>query len=352
MFFDLGPKEIQKDLYDRTKELKLLSGAIEHDERLIIVYGLRRVGKTSLIHTFLNKNDFPFIFIDIKGIYFEHGAVPLSTLKEAINEEFTKFVSKLGMDRELESLEEIESGSITSLLKWINEWCKKRNLHFIIAFDEAQYLRFGGRVRFDGIIAWSVDNLSNVTYILTCSEIGMLKNFLKYDDVDAPLYGRFRNEIFLNRFTKEESMHFLSRGFSEYNVNTDLKELEDAVEKIDGIIGWLTYYGHYRTSSGLNHKKAVEMVFEEGSKLVSKEIGQLIVRSRKRYTSILNAIAKDINTWSEIREYVTSKSGKISDTILNSLLQDLVKLGIVEKEEAVYKIVDPIILHTVKTLKA
>jgi AAA+ ATPase superfamily predicted ATPase len=351
VLFDLNPKENLKDLYDRKEELKSLSESLEHDERLVIIYGLRRVGKTSLIHTFLNRKDFPYIFIDVKEIYFEHASVPISILHKAIIDEFARFITRLGLENELEKFEEVESDSLTNLLKNINQWCKNRNLHFIITLDEAQYLRFGGRVKFDGIIAWSIDNLANITYILTGSEVGMLKDFLKYDDVNAPLYGRFRNEIFLNRFKKGESVAFLSKGFEEYSIKVDKYELDEAVERINGIIGWLTYYGHYRSIRKLTHKDAIEMVFNEGSKIMAKELEQLIVRSRKRYTIILQAVAKDINRWSEIKAYVTIKAGKISDTILNSLLQDLTKFGIIEKEQETYKIIDPIILYTVKRLK-
>jgi AAA+ ATPase superfamily predicted ATPase len=351
VLFDLNPKEKLKDLYDRKDELKSLAESLEHDERLIIIYGLRRVGKTSLIHTFLSKKDFPYIFIDVKEIYFEHASVPISILHKVILEEFARFITRLGLENELEKFEEVESDSLTNLLKNVNQWCKTKNLNFIIALDEAQYLRFGGRVKFDGIIAWSVDNLSNITYILTGSEIGMLKDFLKYEDVDAPLYVRFRNEIFLNRFDKDTSVSFLSKGFEEYGIKIDKTELDDAVDKINGIIGWLTYYGHYRSIKKLNHKKAIEMVFNDGSKIMARELEQLIARSRKRYVVVLQAIAKDINRWSDIKTYVTIKVGKISDTILNSLLQDLVKFGIIEKEQETYKIIDPIILYTVKKLK-
>lgn len=72
--------------------------------------------------------------------------------------------------------------SIVELFEALNEYGR-----FIIAFDEAQYLRFGGATRYDGILAYAVDNLENLTFILTGSEVGMLFDFLRFDDPRAPI---------------------------------------------------------------------------------------------------------------------------------------------------------------------
>ncbi len=350
MKFDLNPTESVDDLYDRKKELGQLEGALKRRERLIVVYGLRRVGKTSLIRAMLNEKEFPYIFIDLKEIYYEHTSVPLSALAEAMAEEFVKFASGLGLDPENFSGGLIDN-SITSLLKGINEWCKGKGVFFVIALDEAQYLRYAGRVRYDGIIAWSVDNLSNIAYVLTGSEIGMLRDFLRYEDANAPLYGRFRDEIYLDRFGRKESTGFLSAGFKKSGVKATEAEIEDAVESIGGIVGWLAYYGYYRCALGLDHKEAVAKVFEEGSRILANEVGRLIARSRRRYIYVLKAIANGIDRWSEIKPYVSAKGERVSDTILSSLLRNLVKLGLVEKVGETYAINDPIEARMIKKLK-
>lgn len=352
MLFDTGPKESVENLYDREKELKQLRDSLNNKETLIVVYGPRRAGKTSLIHAFLNSRNFPFILIDVKEIYFEHASVPLSIMVEAIGEEFIKFTEKLGIDTSALELGRRNRASLTDLLKSINEWCREKKLLFVIALDEAQYLKYGGRVRYDGILAWSVDNLTNIAYILTGSEVGMLKEFLRYEDADAPLYGRFRSEIYLNRFDRGKSEKFLKSGFKEAGKAIKNDELNDAVDKIDGITGWLTYYGHYRVVDNLKHKEAVGRVFEEGSGLSIKEIERAISHSRKRYVLTLRAIVTGVNKWAEIKSYVAAKSGNISDTVLNSLLQSLVKFGMVEKDaDGTYTITDPIVAYAVKKLK-
>lgn len=355
MLFDLNPKERVADLYDRKKELEALSGSLK-GERLTVVYGLRRVGKTSLIHAFLNKKEMPYLLIDARKIYQEHASIPKGSLYEYISAEFVDFVEKLGLETE-ESLTKkypaiFASESITSLLKGINEWCGDRKLVCVLVFDEAQYLRFGGSVKYDMLLAWSIDNLSNLSYILTGSEVGMLKEFLKYDDVEAPLYGRFRNEIVLGKFDKEMSKDFLARGFEETGKQIASDEINSAVDSIGGIVGWLTYYGYYRGVKGLNHEEALGKVFEEGSRMATKEIEGLISKSRKRYAVALKAIAAGNANWADIKMYVTVKSGVISDTRFSALLQSLVKFGIIEKtREDSYLPADPIIAHAIKNLR-
>ncbi len=349
MLFDLNPKENVEDLYDRKTELESLSSSLKNGERLIIIYGLRRVGKTSLIHSFLNKREYPYILLDMKEIYHVSGSVPMKVLYNVILKEFVKFAEKIG---EYANIDLDADFRLPDLLKEINEWCKSRKLIFIIALDEAQYLRYGGKVRYDGIVAWGVDNLSHITFILTGSEAGMLKEFLRYEDTDAPLYGRFRNEIYLNRFTKGEGIAFLRHGFKEAGKNISNDELEDTIKNLDGISGWLTYYGYFRTIKNMEHGKAIEQVFKEGSELTLKEIETLIARSRKRYIYILKSIVEGFNTWGVIKAYVESKAGSVSDTVLNSLLQTLVKLGIVEKkQDDSYVISDPIAINAIKRLK-
>ena len=350
MKFDLNPTEKVEELYDRKKELGQLEGALKRHERLIVVYGLRRVGKTSLIRAMLNEKEFPYLFIDIKEIYYEHASVAVSTLTEVIAEEFVKFASGAGLDPESFSGGLVDK-SVTSLLKGINEWCKAKGLFFVMAFDEAQYLRFGGRVRYDGIIAWSVDNLSNISYVLTGSEIGMLRDFLRCEDVEAPLYGRFRDEICLDRFRKDASAEFLSAGFKESDIGATEEEIGDAVDNLGGVVGWLAYYGYYRCSLGLNHEEALAKVFEEGSKILASEVGKLVARSRKRYVYVLKAIANGVDRWGEIKAYVSAKGERVSDTILSSLLRNLVKLGLVEKAGETYSIPDPIEARMIKKLK-
>ncbi len=327
----------------------MLEESIRLKEKLVIIYGVRRVGKTSLLHVFLNEKKVPYILVDVRDIYSENGYISLPAICEALISEFERFTGRLGFN-ERNIFDGDSHESLTKVLRTINEWSANKRMNFVIAFDEAQYLRLGGKTKYDGIIAWSLDNLSNVGYILTGSEIGMLKDFLNYEDAKAMLYGRFKTEITLGRFDGELGKQFLRKGFKEQKLKIEEAELDNAIAQLDGIAGWLTYYGYYRGVKKLPYSKAMENVYNEGSKIVLDEVNRLLSKSRGRYLSLLKAIAEGIGSWAEIKRYITAKSGSISDTRLSSLLDSLIKFGFIEKIENTYKITDPMLLHEMKKL--
>ncbi len=58
----------------------------------------------------------------------------------------------------------------------------------------------------------------------------------------SPLYGRIMDELTLEPFSREKSMEFLRLGFRQYGVDVDENEVREVVDRLDGIVGWLTYY--------------------------------------------------------------------------------------------------------------
>jgi AAA+ ATPase superfamily predicted ATPase len=219
----------------------------------------------------------------------------------------------------------------------------------VIAFDEAQYLRFGGATRYDGILAYAVDNLPNLTFILTGSEVGLLFDFLKPDDPNAPLFGRYHHDIALERFKPGLSAEFLRRGFEEAGVEVSEREIEDAVEKLDGIPGWLALYGYTRVTRKLGHGEAIEEVLREAKSIADGELSRLFAYS-PRYRVILKAVALGYSRWKDIKDYVTLKLGYVNDSNFSALLENLVKSGYVEKREGRYTIPDPVLERVFREL--
>ncbi|MCC5998623.1 MAG: ATP-binding protein [Thermofilum sp.] len=361
MYFDIAPKEKREDLFDRERELAEIAAALKLKERLIVVYGVRRIGKTSVIRVSLKG--FPHVLLDVRQLYFSENNVSMQLLVRYILEGFKaqmrtgeklyqSMKDALGRIRGLTLGEfgiEIEPGakvSLADVLLRVNDWCEERGERFIFAFDEAQYLRFSN-VRYDGIIAWAVDNLKNLSFLLSGSEVGVLKEFLKVDRPTAPLYGRYMREVYLDRFSKDTSRDFLYAGFSELGIEPNPGEVEEVIDSLDGIVGWLTLYGYMRGIRRFTHKDALEKVFEEGSKLVLEELDKVISQSRKRYLAILRAIAHGSNSWSEIKAYVTVKTGYIPDSRLKELLKNLMRYGYLEKTGDVYQIPDPVVRRAV-----
>ncbi len=361
MLFDVNPKERREDFYDRDAELSEVLEALRLGERLVVVFGVRRIGKSSLVKVALKEASLPYVLVDVIDVYYSENMVTIPYLIRYLVEGFKKHMKwyerlgfnlkeVLGRIRKIRvkgyeiEVEPTARISLTTLLSEIDLWCRRHGMRFVFVYDEAQYLRFSN-VRYDGILAWAIDNLSNVTFILTGSEVGVLKEFLRVDDPKAPLFGRYMREIYVDRFTREQSMDFLIQGFKELEKEVELREVEDAVETFDGLVGWLTHYGYYRAVRKLPHKKAMAKVFEEGSKLALEELVRVIAPSRKRYSAILKAVAHGAESWSDIKAYTVARTGPITDKRFTELLKNLVKYGYLVKENNKYKIPDPIIKH-------
>ena len=346
MLFDLTPKEDISELFDRKRELAELHDAMKRDEKFTIVYGIRRIGKTSLIRSFISEKEFLSVFLDVRQIYYTHKKnVPSEAVYEQILRGFTDLLLELGISSD-EQIDIFSAGenNITNLLSDIDKWCLTRKAKFLLAIDEAQYLRFSRKVSYDGVIAWSLDNLRNVFFVISGSEVGVLRGMLDFENTKAPLYGRFKNEILLKKLNNEESTEFLKHGFEEQGRKISDKEVNQVIERIGGLIGWLTYYGHYRTADKMGHDDALGRIFSEGSKIAMSEVDDLTKKSKTRYMAIMMAISKGMGTWTDIKTYTVGKTGKIPDSGLDMLLSSLIKFSIVEKNsEGNYVIVDPIL---------
>jgi len=61
-------------------------------------------------------------------------------------------------------------------------------------------------------------------------------------------------EVKVEPLSRKQSVDFLYKGFSKANVEPNEKIIEDAVDKLDGIIGLLSYFGLTALKSGLNEE--------------------------------------------------------------------------------------------------
>ncbi len=357
--FDIRPKERREDFYDREEELRSLMEGIELGEGLIIVYGIRRVGKSSLARVSLGELGLPYVLVDVREVYYSENTISQPVLVRHILDGFrqrVRWYKRVGLDlrealKRIKKLKisdysvELEPGArvgLTSILRGIDEWCGSHGLRFVVVFDEAQYLRYSN-IRYDGVIAWAFDNLRNVTFVLTGSEVGVLRDFLRLNDPEAPLFGRYAREVVLERFSEERSRDFLRRGFAEYGADVSASEIDEAVSNLDGVVGWLTLYGYYRVSEKLAHREALRRVFEKGSRLVLSEIEHVIAPSRKRYVAILKAVAAGMGRWSDIKAYTEARAGHVTDKRFTELIKKLVKYGYLVKRDGVYVIPDPVV---------
>ena len=343
MLLDPNPKTERKDLYNREDELNELMKSVK--ERIVVIAAPRRMGKTSVLNVFLSLVDQPSLKIDGRELYLR-GVTTYNFLKAAGDglSKITPFYRRIldffkieGVSIEGISLKfDYRKRSPLDIMKRLDRFAEKEGKRFIVAIDEAQYLKFGKKI--DVLLAYCVDNLPNLSFILTGSEVGMLHDFLGINDPRAPLFGRRIKAITLRRLSDEEAIDFLKKGLKEMEAAYEEKTLEDAIRKLDGIVGWLTHFGF----AYAKEKASPEIFVEKAVKMVEGELQELYKKS-DRYRLVLSAIAKGFRKWGDIYRYVELELGPISRSNFSYLLENLMKMNFVEKLQNGYSISDPMI---------
>jgi AAA+ ATPase superfamily predicted ATPase len=360
MLLDPRPKENREDLFDREKELEKLKGAVKRYP-IVLLLGIRRVGKSSVLKVALNELE-NGIYVDVRELYFSSGGwITVESLTKALERALNSLKSKFKR-RVIEALKKVKGVTIagvslpfeskTSLSDVLNAL---NDVGVVIAFDEAQYFRYygarGGK-EFLAMIAYAYDNLEDVRFVFSGSEVGLLHDFLGVADYDSPLYGRAYEEITVEPFSRELSKEFLRKGFEEAGVRVKEDLIEKAVELLDGIPGWLVEFG-YNYIETRDFDGAMENVIVKAEKFLEGELKELARRS-ERYLLILKAIAMGFDRWELVKDYVEARSGRIPNTRLANLLRNLEKMGWMRKtyRNGVkrYEIVDPVVVKVLKKI--
>ena len=332
MLFDVEPKKRLCDFFAHRTEYEQLVNAIKRKDKITAIRGVRRIGKTSLMFIVYNEIMEPKIFIDGRMT---------KNAKEVIDE-ISLFIKEKNV---LKSLKRIEIGihgfnlgveleKNTNLRELSKEIKKFKHLYIFI--DEAQNIK-----KLDDLIAHIYDSFSNVSFILSGSEVGILDELLG-EKTNSPLYGRATTTIELNRMEKSDSLKFLEEGFKETKIKSPDK-FEKVVGSLEGIIGWLTLYGYY--ASILKLKTPLKEVREVAKKIVKNEIMHFL---RKRRSTRYLTVLKYVNglSWEEIRVIVGKKEKKIiNPKQITKYLNELIKYGFLEKKGEKYWVADPIILE-------
>ncbi|MGB9726365.1 MAG: AAA family ATPase [Fervidicoccaceae archaeon] len=179
----------------------------------------------------------------------------------------------------------------------------------VLVLDEAQELR-RSNYRFDSLLAYIYDDL-NIKVIVSGSMVELLYRFLRVEDPEAPLYGRAYSEVRLKPLPREKAREFLIREFEQEKIHASEELIENALEKFDGIIGWLTYFGYSLSTGG----EAVEEILKKESKLAVSELSKALEVygiGRRRYEEVLRTVATLKGaSWSEIKRSIEARLGMI-----------------------------------------
>ncbi|MBC7095017.1 ATP-binding protein [Thermococcus sp.] len=353
MLFDPRPKSRREEVFDRDIEFEGLEESVR-TYPITLLLGIRRVGKSSILRAYLNNK--PSILVDCRELYGEKGHIAREDLIDELQKKgslLSKLLSKFKAELDLKFLKlEPKDATLREILHELNEVGEKLGQPFILAFDEAQYLRFygsrGGKELL-ALLAYAYDSLSNVRVIMTGSEVGLLHDFIGFEDYKSPLYGRLMGEVYIKPFDRETSMEFLRTGFNEIGVEISEGEIEKAVDLLDGIPGWLVTFG-LEYSKVKDLEKALKRTLRVAKGLILGELKELEKRSI-RYSLILQAIALGYNRWSLIRDYLAVKGHRTPEPRLHELLKNLKKMGWIEEKNRKYSLTDPVVVAVLKMEK-
>lgn len=353
MYFDLRPKTNMKDLFGVNFFLNLLINAIKDKKvRMMVIKGLRRTGKTSLLNVALKEAKVDYIKIDVREAPYYDKSEFFEFLIGKIEEKYFK-IKKLFSRAEIKLFyKDIGAGlkmkdkKRISFFAKLNAKLKGRKKQLIIAFDEVQLLR---KIEFNQILASIYDNYEQIKIIITGSEIGILDGFIGKKDAKSPLFGRPYFETNMKKLEKEKSAEFLEKGFEQINKQLSIKEIEEVIEELDGVMGWLTAYGWFRNQN-LNHKNALMKTLEEGKKLAKEELNKFLDnrKAKANYIFLLKTLARNKNSWGIIKNEFIRKGKKVSDRQLLLYLKELIEYSLIEKEKDRYKISDPLHIRAIE----
>jgi len=349
MLFDLRPKETREELYDREKELDELKHAIE--KPIILITGMRLVGKSSLLKVFLKECAFPNAFVTVPHIY-SHIFTIFSNILTQLNKKspgkiFSNVLKNIAgvkeYDIEIKLSWKERRANLQDIFEQVNRIGKK----VIIAIDEAQNFKGKFEKHITSLLTYCYDNCKNITFILTGSEVGELYDLLGVDSYDSPFFGRHIEYIKLKPFSKNMSIEFLKKGFLQHKMNVDEDLIEYAVDRLDGVVGWLTEVGSIAVGRGVLTKELIDEAVEKAMNVIISSLKYL----EKKYLYIIEAIAKGYKSEGEIKNFLEHKMGyKIESFEITRYLQSLENMGYITKVQEKYEFLSPLLDYVAKRM--
>ncbi len=334
MYFDVLPKRRREEFYNYDEQYSRLTTLLRKGHPLTVVLGVRRSGKTSLMSVVFNEIDKPKVWIDGRHLKDPKGEVP-ALIEMALKAgrviygevEASVGVSIAGLELRLGYRERERPTPLEELVGG-------RELYLFI--DEAQ--RAGKEL--GDVLAYLYDRVPGIRMVLSGSEVGVLERVLGFRDAESPLYGRVVAEVVMERLSPEKSLEFLRLGFRELGMRPPRRELEMVVERLDGLIGWLTMYGYRRAILG--EKDALERTVEVAVEVVRREL-QTFLKGRRNprlCVEVLSLLTRPMR-WKELWNGIRGRG--VAESSFSHCLRELRDYGFIEKVGERYALADPIL---------
>lgn len=355
--FNLNPKESPKELFGREKELDELVRLIKA-KRWVAILGPRMVGKTSLVkaaNVKLENAGFKTIYLNLWGAERTQGF--LNALARGLNSAkglLQKIKDAVGR---IDGVSLGPGGVSISAPKrpMTTTWDLLATVgreagDCVIELDEVQELAvISGHLL--KLLANVFNTYPNMVFIFTGSLIGLLKTLLE-PAASSPLYGRSPARLYLKPFNRQEAADFLRKGFEEYQIEVSETVIDEAVGALDGVPGWLTLYGNNVAVRKIHHKDALDETVSEGLKIVKDELEHYLDgRDRAGHLAALKAAATAAR-WSEIKGAMeVKKDSTINDATVYKILESLKAAMLIDEENGVYRVRDPMLRALLLTSK-
>ncbi|GAB2024209.1 ATP-binding protein [Lactovum odontotermitis] len=279
----------------REKELDHLNEAYQSDKfEFIVMYGRRRVGKTTLLNEFM-KDKCGFYYMAVK----EKDGSNLEGLSAAI----------LGEDSGLH-FENYEKALLN-----VYEQGKEERL--VLVIDEFPYLA-ASAPEISSVLQRVIDHhfLNSKVMLILC---GSSMSFMEHQVLgyESPLYGRRTSQMKILPFTFFQCRQFFPK--------MDKKELMGVYGITGGIPQYLSFIDEKKSikeNIQNTYLKTTAPLYEEPGNLLLQEL-----RDPSSYNAALFAIAHGASRMKEISDKI-----KMSTSATTVLLENLIELGIVEKK--------------------
>lgn len=347
--FNLNPKETLQELFGREKEIDELTRLVRA-KRWVAILGPRMVGKTSLVKAANKKLEsigIKAVYVNLWGVKGTHGL--LNALAQGLNQERGVLQKIKDIAERIEGISIGTGGISISISKrpmstiWdLLATIGKRVGDCVIELDEVQELStISGYLL--KLLANIFNTYPNVVFIFTGSMFGLMKTLLNPKST-SPLYGRSPATLYLHPFTKEDATEFLKKGFSEYHQPVREDWINEAIEKLNGIPGWLTLYGNNVAVRKLPHEKALKETITEGVKIVKDELEHFLQgRDRITYITALK-VATTPARWKEVKNAIEARKGSpVNDATVQNVVENLKAAMLLEEREGVYVVKDPML---------
>ena len=282
--------------YGRKKEINLIKSVFNENNKAILIYGKRRVGKTTLIKESIKEYDY---------IYFE-------CLEDTIEKNIESF-------KETMTKQGVIVPSYVTFNDFIDvfSFLDSLNQKYVVVIDEYPYLKSLNNPSYiDSMFQNVIDNhIKNLNIIISGSSMKIMNGILKEGNA---LFGRFKETLLIEEFNYLEASTYYYNNLTPYDkvafysvfggspyIN---ESINPKISLKDNIINTFL-----KNSNNVYNYADNLLLSDSSNKIQAKRIISTLGNSKKKYSELESLLDKE-------------KTGKI-----NVSLKSLIELKLVSK---------------------